>query len=84
VVRGLSSTRAIGCQVLNTSKRGALIQVDQAAQIPDDFYLIIDDRQEQRITCSVARRGQRLLGVRFVSQPSCEVRVVRTGVSTHL
>jgi hypothetical protein len=77
VVRGLRGTSAIDCQVLNTSKGGALIKVHRAADLPDDFYLIIDAQPERKITCSVARRGQTLLGVRFVPQPNCNVRVMR-------
>jgi hypothetical protein len=76
-VKGLKGTSAFACQVLNMSKGGALIRVDRAADIPDDFYLIIAGQQERRITCSVARRGQRLLGVRFVPQANSNVRVIR-------
>jgi hypothetical protein len=68
IVRGLRGTSTIDCQILNTSLRGALIKVVRASDIPDDFYLIIDGQQERKITCSVARRGQKLLGVRFVQR----------------
>jgi hypothetical protein len=81
IVRGLRGTSAIDCQVLNTSKGGALIKVDRAADFPDDFYLIIDGQLERKITCSVARRGQTLLGVRFVPQTNYDVRVIRSSAS---
>jgi hypothetical protein len=68
IVRGLRGISTIDCQVLNTSIRGALIKVVCASDIPDDFYLIIDGQPERKITCSVARRSQKLLGVRFVPQ----------------
>jgi hypothetical protein len=77
VVRGLRGTLAIDCQVLNTSKSGALVKVERAADLPDDFYLVIDSQPERKMTCSVARRGQTLLGVRFVPQANYDVRVVR-------
>jgi hypothetical protein len=78
VVRGLRGTTAVACQILNTSKGGALIKVERAADCPDDFYLVIAGQPELKITCSVARRGQTLLGVRFVPQSNYDVRVVRT------
>jgi hypothetical protein len=81
VVRGLRATSTIDCQVLNTSKGGALIKVQRAADLPDDFYLVIDAQPERKITCLVARRGKTMLGVRFVPQPSCNVRVMRGSTS---
>ena len=78
VVRGLRGTAAIDCQILNTSKSGALVKVERAADLPDDFYLIIDSQPDRKMTCTVARRGQTLLGVRFVPQTNYDVRVVRT------
>jgi hypothetical protein len=78
VVRGLRGTSAIDCQVLNTSKGGALIKVERAADLPDDFYLVIDSQPDRKMTCSVARRGQTLLGVRFVPQTNYHVRVSQT------
>lgn len=79
VFRGLKRSLVIGCHVLNRSKTGALIKVDDAAQVPDDFYLVIDGQPGQEITCTVARRGERLLGVRFVPQTRCEIRTIRSG-----
>jgi hypothetical protein len=81
VVRGLRGTSTVDCQVLNTSKGGALIKVQRTADLPDDFYLVIDAQPERKITCTVARRGQTLLGVRFVPQPNCNVRVIRASAS---
>jgi hypothetical protein len=76
LVRGLRGTSTLPCKVINTSKGGALIQVDgSAADVPDDFYLIIAGQQDKRYICSVARRGKRLLGVRFIAQPEYEVRI---------
>ena len=81
LVRSLKASSTISCKVLNTSKGGALIKVDcAAAEIPDDFYLTIAG-QQQRIVCSVVRRGRQLLGVRFVAQPDYEVRLVGSRAS---
>lgn len=76
VIRGLRGTDTLPCKVLNTSKGGALIQVEgSAAEVPDDFYLTIAGQVDRRITCSVVRRGKRLLGVRFIEQPDYQVRI---------
>ena len=76
LVRGLRGTSTVPCKVINTSKGGALIQVDGAASdIPDDFYLTISGQPDKKLICSVVRRGKRLLGVRFIAQPDYEVRV---------
>jgi PilZ domain len=76
LVKGLRGTATVSCKVLNTSKGGALLMVDGAASdIPDDFYLTIAGQPEQRIICSVVRRGKKVLGVRFIAQPDYEVRV---------
>src|ERR1700741_427300 len=76
LVKGLRGTSTVACKVLNTSKTGALIQIDgPAADIPDDFYLTIAGQPDQKIICSVVRRGKRVLGVRFIAQPSYAVRV---------
>jgi hypothetical protein len=45
--------------------------------VPDDFYLM-DAQQERKIICSVVRRGMRLLGVKFIAQPSYDIRVLTT------
>jgi hypothetical protein len=72
----MRGTSSLPCKVINTSKGGALIQVDgAAADIPDDFYLTIAGQQDQRLICSVVRRGKRLLGVRFIAQPDYQVRI---------
>jgi hypothetical protein len=76
LVKGLRGTSTLPCKVINTSRGGALIQVDgAAADVPDDFYLTISGQAELRLICSVVRRGKRLLGVRFIAQPDYEVRV---------
>src|SRR5262245_50660223 len=76
LVKGLRGTSTVGCKVLNTSKGGALIQVDcLASEIPDDFYLTIAGQLDQKIICSVVRRGKKVLGVRFIAQPKYDVRV---------
>jgi hypothetical protein len=79
LVKGLRGTATLPCKVLNTSKSGALIRVDgDASSVPDDFYLTIAGQPDTRIVCSVARRGKKLLGVRFVAQAEYEVRVSTT------
>jgi len=76
LVRGLRGTSTLPCKVINTSKGGALIQVEgAAADVPDDFYLTITGQSDRRFICSVVRRGKRLLGVRFIAQPDYEVRL---------
>ncbi|HWB45609.1 MAG TPA: PilZ domain-containing protein [Hyphomicrobiaceae bacterium] len=75
VVKGLRGTATISCTILNRSKGGALIQVDRAADVPDDFYLV-DTQQDRKIICSVVRRGMRLLGVKFIAQPNYDLRVL--------
>ena len=76
MVKGLRGTSSVACKVLNTSKGGALIQVEgMAADIPDDFYLTVAGQTDRRLICSVVRRGKRLLGVRFIAQPDYEVRI---------
>ncbi len=76
VLRGLRGTSTMPCKVINTSKGGALLQVEgAAADVPDDFYLTISGQPDKRLICSVVRRGKRLLGVRFIAQPDYEVRV---------
>jgi hypothetical protein len=76
VLKGLRGTSSMPCKVINTSKGGALIQVEgSAADVPDDFYLTISGQSDRRFICSVVRRGKRLLGVRFIAQPDYQVRV---------
>ena len=76
LVKGLRGTETVPCKVLNTSKTGALLQIDgAAAEVPDDFYLTIAGQLDQKIICTVVRRGKRVLGVRFITQPSYQVRV---------
>jgi hypothetical protein len=77
VVKGLRGTSTLPCTILNRSRGGALIQVDRAADVPDDFYLM-DAQQDRKIICSVVRRGMRLLGVKFIAQPSYDIRVLTT------
>ena len=72
----MRGTCALPCKVINTSKGGALIQVDgAAADVPYDFYLTIAGQPDRRLICSVVRRGKRLLGVRFIAQPDYDVRI---------
>jgi hypothetical protein len=76
VVKGLRGTTTIPCKVINTSKGGALLQVEgAAADVPDDFYLTILGQGDRQYVCSVVRRGKRLIGVRFIAQPQYEVRI---------
>lgn len=76
VVRGLRGTATMPCKVINTSKGGALLQVEgSAADVPDDFYLTISGDAGRRYICSVVRRGKRLIGVRFIAQPQYDVRI---------
>lgn len=78
IVKGLRGTSTVACKVLNRSKGGALIRVESADAVPDDFYLTLPTDRSRRIICSVVRRGKKLLGVRFVPQPDYEVCVLRT------
>jgi hypothetical protein len=76
VVRGLRSTKTVPCELLNRSRTGALISLPHTSDIPDDFYLVVVGEAE-RLTCAVARRGPKLLGVRFVPRTTSDVRVIR-------
>lgn len=76
LVKGLRGTTTVPCKVINTSKGGALIQVEgAAADIPDDFYLTITGQSDRPYICAVVRRGKRLIGVRFIPQADYEVRI---------
>jgi hypothetical protein len=76
LVNGLRGTTTLPCRVINTSKGGALLQVEgSAADIPDDFYLTISGQADRQYVCSVLRRGKRLIAVRFIAQPQYEVRI---------
>ena len=76
LVMGMRGTSSVSCKVLNTSRGGALLQVEgAAADIPADFYLTIAGLMDKRLVCSVVRRGKRLLGVRFVQQADYQVRI---------
>ena len=76
LVRGLRGTTTIPCKVINTSKGGALLQVEgSATEVPDDFYLTILGQADRPYVCSVVRRGKRLIGVRFIAQPQYQVRI---------
>jgi hypothetical protein len=76
LVNGLRGTTTLPCKVINTSKGGALLQVEgSAADIPDDFYLTISGQADRQYVCSVLRRGKRLIAVRFIAQPQYEVRI---------
>ena len=76
LVKGMRGTSSVSCKVLNTSRGGALLQVEgTAADIPDDFYLTIAGQADKRLICSVVRRGKRLLGVRFIEQADYQVRI---------
>jgi len=76
LLKGLRGTTSMPCKVINTSKGGALIQVEGAAtDVPDDFYLIISGQSDRKHICTVVRRGKRLLGVRFIAQPDYQVRL---------
>ncbi len=77
VLRGLRDSATIPCTILNRSKGGALIKVPDASVVPDDFYLTYDEDPNRKMVCAVVRRSRQLLAVRYISQPSTEVRVVR-------
>jgi hypothetical protein len=77
VLRGLRGSATIACTILNRSKGGALIKVPDASAVPDDFYLAYDEDPNRKMVCAVVRRSRQLLAVRYISQPSTEVRVVR-------
>jgi hypothetical protein len=76
LVKGMRATETVPCKVLNTSRGGALIQVEgAAADVPDDFYLMVAGQADKRLICSVVRRGKRLIGVRFIEQADYQVHV---------
>jgi PilZ domain-containing protein len=77
----MRGTRSLACTILNKSHGGALIQVERAADVPDDFYLTFDDEPSRKIVCSVIRRSKQLLAVRYTQQTNIEIRVLRLTTS---
>jgi hypothetical protein len=77
LIRGLRGTKTLDCIILNKSDGGALVQVDDASQVPAEFYLTFDRAPQNRIVCTVVRRSKRLLAVRYEPQSNCQVRVRR-------
>ncbi len=53
------------CKMRNVSDTGALLMVDNAANIPDAFFLAIDFQPGRR-PCRVAWRKVNQLGVEFI------------------
>jgi len=53
------------CKLRNVSDTGALLMVNNAANIPDEFYLAIDFQPGRR-PCHVAWRKMNQLGVQFL------------------
>lgn len=76
ILSGLRGRPPIACTLLDQSAGGALLKLDDTSVVPDDFYLQIDGGEF--ITCSVRRRGRKLLGVRFVPRAEGAVRTVHT------
>jgi hypothetical protein len=66
VTHQLRGTTSFSCTVINVSEHGALLQVNTRA-VPDDFYLVVGESPDQRITCSVVGRAGNQVNVRFVS-----------------
>lgn len=77
IIRGLRGTQTMDCVIRNTSAGGALLQVDDATMVPDEFYLTFAVEPQRRIVCTVIRRSKRLLAVRYEAQPNREVSVRR-------
>ena len=55
----------IACQIRDQSDTGALIVVELASTIPDEFNLILDGEDRKR-PCKVAWRRAGRIGVRYV------------------
>jgi len=53
------------CKLRNVSDKGALLIIDNAANVPDTFYLAIDFQPGRR-PCRVAWRKMNQIGVEFL------------------
>jgi hypothetical protein len=77
VVRGMRGTRTLDCIILNKSTGGALVQVEDASLVPNEFYLTFEATPQRKHVCTVVRRSKRLLAVRYEPQASHDVSVRR-------
>ena len=55
---------SVKCLVKNLSDTGALLEMENTAEVPNDFRLVFDDRSKDR-QCRVVWRATKRLGVRF-------------------
>jgi len=78
ILSGLRGRPPIACTLVDRSNGGALLRVEDTSLVPDDFYLVIDGKGGELITCSVRRRGRKLIGVRFVPRVEGGKRTVHT------
>jgi len=58
-------TSTFECKMRNVSDSGALLMIDNAADIPDTFFVAIDFQPGRR-PCRVAWRKMNQLGVEFL------------------
>jgi len=57
------------CCFVDISHKGARLQADNPAHIPDQFMLVLSERWKIFRQCTVIWRGERQLGVKFWSRP---------------
>ncbi len=57
------------CRFVDISHKGARLQTDNPARIPDQFMLVLSERWKIFRQCTVVWRGEKQLGVRFWARP---------------
>lgn len=57
------------CRFADISHKGARLQADSPARIPDQFMLVLSDRWKIFRQCTVIWRGEKQLGVKFWARP---------------
>ena len=56
----------VDCILLDVSKGGAMLSVDDSGAIPDTFLLMLSPAGGVRRKCNVVRRSMGEIGVKFV------------------
>jgi hypothetical protein len=67
---------SLDCSLRDLSATGARLLVDGDAAVPDEFVLVLDHR---RLSCRVAWRAKRQVGVRFVVEAIGDLAGARLG-----
>jgi hypothetical protein len=60
----------ISCTLSDISATGTRLELDNPADLPDEFVLYLSGNGRARRRCKVVRRAARHVGVMFVTPPS--------------